>query len=132
MDLKSDHALQIDPIDYFKEILNNNSEKVFLIDNITGKKLTYADLHKSACSVASKLISLGLKKGDRISIICKNSEFLVRLYFACLYDGIVAVPINPVLNSKEIEYIIENSNSQMILFDDDVSNKINTQYFLKK
>ncbi len=131
MDVKADCVLQVDPLDYLKEIFHNNAEKIFLIDNITGKKLTYADLHQGACSVASKLISLGLKKGDKISIICKNSEFLVRLYFACLYSGIVVVPINPILNPREIQYIVENSNSQMILYDDD-SNKIDIEYFLNK
>ena len=130
--LINNYVLKIDPIEYLKEISEKNSKKLFLIDVISDKKLTYGNLHIGACSIASKLLSLGLKKGEKISIICKNSEFLVRFYFACLYAGIIVIPINPILTSKEIEFIIDNSNSKMILYDDDIVTKINLESFSKK
>jgi len=122
----------MDTIKKLKEIPQKNSDKVFLIDNISGKELTFNDLHNESAKIGSFLLSLGLKKGDRIAIILNNSISLVKFYFGVLYCGMVVVPINSLLDTQEIEYIINHSKAKMILVSRETQNKINIDFFKEK
>ena len=82
-------------IKFLKDIPKKNANRIFLIDSFSGNTLTFNDLHIISCKIGNYLLSKGYMKGDRIAILMDNSTALVKLYFGCLYTGIVVVPINP-------------------------------------
>ena len=53
---------------------------------------TYAQLSEKMDLWAKTLLSLGVKKGDRVALFMKNRVELVQLYFACFRIGAIAVP----------------------------------------
>ena len=57
------------------------------------------------------------KKGDRISIMSQNTTSFVVAYFGVLMAGGVVVPMNHKLMAPEVDYILENSGSKILLFD---------------
>lgn len=122
----------MDSILRLKQISRNNSKRIFLIDNIDNTELTFEELENEASKIASNLLNLGLKKGDRIAIIMENSTSLVKLYFGCLFVGIVVVPINPTISLQEIEYVINHSNAKLIVTSENTIPKINVKFYESK
>ena len=122
----------MDSISRLKQISRNNSERVFLIDDIDKIELTFKELECESSKIASNLLNLGLKKGDRIAIIMENSISLVKLYFSCLFAGIVVVPINSSLSLQEIEYVINHSKAKLIVTSEETISKINVKFFESK
>jgi len=122
----------LDSILRLKQISRNNSKRIFLIDNIDNTELTFEELENEASKIASNLLNLGLKKGDRIAIIMENSTSLVKLYFGCLFVGIVVVPINPTISLQEIEYVINHSNAKLIVTSENTIPKINVKFYESK
>lgn len=102
-------------LEYLKEIPERNKDRAFLIDSANGDTVTYGQLDKAACSIAAFFISRGIKKGDRIVILLDNSISLAKIYFGCLYAGIVVVPINPVFSEQQIDFIIQNSQAKQVI-----------------
>ncbi len=55
--------------------------------------LEYRRLRQRAITDARRLLSLGLKKGDRVALMAETSAGFVEAFFACQYAGLVAVPL---------------------------------------
>lgn len=57
--------------------------------------LTYRQLREQSLVLARKLISCGLKKGDRVALIAESDGDFARAFFACEYAGLVptALPL---------------------------------------
>jgi non-ribosomal peptide synthetase component E (peptide arylation enzyme) len=54
-------------------------------------------------------------KGDVVSLLLPNSVEYVIAYFACWQIGALAGPINSLLKSQEIAYVISNSEAKALL-----------------
>jgi len=104
--------------------LTKNKKKYFLFFPEEDSKLTYSEFFSEYVKLKKILINQNIKKGDKIAIIFYNGSQFIKLYFAILAIGAVAVPINPDLSPNEMEFIIKNSESKMIIFSNLVKNKI--------
>ena len=56
-----------------------------------------------------------MRKGDVVSLLLPNSVEYVIAYFACWQIGALAGPINSLLKSQEIAYVISNSEAKALL-----------------
>lgn len=95
-------------------IFERNKNRVFVIDSINGKEMTYGELEEYSLKLASVLDEYGVKKSDKIAIILPNCLEFVIIYFACMQVGGVAVPINPLLHPQEVEYILSHSDAKIL------------------
>ncbi|TYO96173.1 long-chain-fatty-acid--CoA ligase [Desulfallas thermosapovorans] len=80
-----------------------------------GKKITYAELGQRVKRVASALHDMGLRKGDRVSLMLPNSPDFVTSYYAILTLGGIVVNTNPMYVEREIEHQVNDSGSKMII-----------------
>ena len=66
--------------------------------------LPYSELRDRALLTARRLISLGLKRGERIAIVADTDPSFMELFFACQYAGLVpfAMPVPVNLGSHHI------------------------------
>jgi fatty-acyl-CoA synthase len=55
--------------------------------------LTFADLRKRALATARKLMSVGLKRGDRVAVIAETGPEFMAVFFGCQYAGLVPCPM---------------------------------------
>ena len=102
-----------------------NPDKTFLI--CPGKqteKFSYSEFKKMLNNAMSLFVELKLKKNDRISLIFYNSSEFLILYFAGLSFGLTIVPINPDMSTREINYIVKDSNTKAIFVDDKLFEKM--------
>jgi long-chain acyl-CoA synthetase len=74
--------------------------------------LTYGEL-ASRVSRLSALLQKRFKKGDRIALAMKNCPEYYEVLFACWHAGMVAVPMNAKLHTKEFAYILEHSGAKL-------------------
>lgn len=86
-----------------------------------GKETSFKELNDKVNSFANALISLGLKKGEKVAIYFYNSlEFAVSSFAVTKVGGVV-VPINVRLAPSEIAYQINHSDSVFIIYGEEFS-----------
>jgi len=68
-----------------------------------GRVTTYGELRDQVGGLRGGLIDLGIDPGDRVGILCANNWYFVASYLAILGAGAVAVPLNPLSPSRELE-----------------------------
>ncbi|MBS2693858.1 AMP-binding protein, partial [Salmonella enterica subsp. enterica serovar 1,4,[5],12:i:-] len=81
----------VDALDY--AALGNTGMNFYDRRNQLVTVLDYRTLQQKAISGARRLLSLKLKKGDRVALIAETSAGFVEAFFACQYAGLVAVPL---------------------------------------
>jgi fatty-acyl-CoA synthase len=55
--------------------------------------LSYSELRKRALCTARKLVSAGLKRGDRVAVIAETGVPFMEVFFACQYAGFIPCPM---------------------------------------
>ncbi|NNH68852.1 long-chain-fatty-acid--CoA ligase [Nocardia uniformis] len=82
-----------------------------------GRETTFGALHRISCQVANALQAEGLAPGARVGYLGRDSERLYQLLIAAADSGLVLVPLNWRLASTEIEYILRDSECELLFVD---------------
>src|SRR5690349_21413762 len=90
-------------------------DKPFLFSEADKRQFTYKEFQAAVMRTARVLASKGVQKGDVVSLLLPNSVEYVIAYFACWQLGALAGPINSLLKSQEISYVISNSEAKALL-----------------
>ncbi len=84
-------------------------------DSINSKKISYKELHKNVCKAANALKSIGIQKGDRVTIYLSMIPELAYTMLACarigavhsiIFGGFSPDSIATRINDCESEYLI--------------------------
>jgi long-chain acyl-CoA synthetase len=79
------------------------------------RRVSYGELHRCALVLGERLRALGVNRGDRVVMMLPNvPEFGVG-YFGILAVGGTAVPLNPLLKTEEVRYVLEDSGAAAML-----------------
>jgi fatty-acyl-CoA synthase len=81
------------------------------------RTLTFAELDAIVGATAAALRARGLQPGDRVALLARNSVHFAALNFASARAGLVLVPINFMLNSEEVAFILAHSGASAIIAD---------------
>jgi long-chain acyl-CoA synthetase len=81
---------------------------------VSGPRLSYAELWDRAARVSGGLREAGISPGDRVAIRLPNSIGWVLAFFGGLMAGAVVVPVNTRLTEAEADYIIGDSGSRYV------------------
>jgi long-chain acyl-CoA synthetase len=85
-----------------------------------GRSLDYAGLHRASTRIAHAARTDGLRPGDRLAYLGKESVEYYATLFACAAAGLVLVPINFRLAAPEVAHILRDSGSALLIVDDDL------------
>jgi long-chain acyl-CoA synthetase len=91
-------------------------EKVFLFSEADGRRFTYREFDAAVNRAANLLSAHGVGKGDVVSLLLPNSAEYVVAYFACFKLGALAGPVNSLLKSEEMAYVVGNSETKLLLY----------------
>ena len=83
---------------------------------VDGNKLDYRALDAHSNQFAAALASLGVAKGDRIGLYCMNSPFFVVAYLGIIKAGATVVPINLLINTSEMAFILNDAGAKGLVF----------------
>jgi long-chain acyl-CoA synthetase len=90
-------------------------DKVFLFSEADGRVFTYLQFAAAVARTAALLSEIGIRKGDVVSLLLPNCAEYVIAYFACWKLSALAGPVNSLLKSQEITYVISNSEAKVLL-----------------
>jgi acyl-CoA synthetase (AMP-forming)/AMP-acid ligase II len=95
-------------------------DKDFLLLESGNRVFTYRQFDDEVSRAATALLSLGVRKSDRVSLLLVNrAEFLI-FYFACFKIGAWAGPVNTLLKPQEIEFIRADSEARTVVTQPDL------------
>ncbi len=82
-------------------------DRVGLIDE-QRMKLSWRELNSRVNSLANTLISLGVRKGDRVAIICDSCHEFVEVLFASFKVGAIPAGISYRFTAEQIEALLNH------------------------
>jgi crotonobetaine/carnitine-CoA ligase len=97
-------------------------DKVFFM--FQNERVTYKELNVKVNRIANSLAGMGVKKGDKVCFMMKNSIEFVYCWFALAKLGAIMVPMNPTLRGNLLQYIINNSDATIAIVDNDLQDRI--------
>jgi len=108
-------------IDIFKNHVENQNERILFrylnINNDVVDSVTFQEIHIQASYLADYFLSIA-NFGDRAILIFKPGLDFAKNFLACLYAGIIAVPLaapRPNRSNKKFNHIFQNCDPTLIL-----------------
>ena len=80
------------------------------------KEMSWRAFDEEANRLANLLLKKGIKKGDKVAILLMNCLEWLPIYFGVLKTGALAVPFNYRYTTEEIDYCLQLSDADGILF----------------
>jgi len=87
---------------------------------------TYGQLNRLVNKLANGLLSHGIKRGDGISLLSLNT-YQIPLTMAVAKIGAYITPINPMLNTEAITYILKQSEVKFLFIEDTFVNEVKSE-----
>jgi len=84
------------------------------------KKYSADDYINNAYNASFGILSLGLKKGDRVATISNNRPEWNFMDMGLSQAGIIHVPIYPTISSEDYEYILNHCDPRLIIVSDKI------------
>ena len=84
-------------------------------------RLTYGDMNRLCNRLARYLQNEGVRRGDRVAVMSRNTEHFFYAFFACMKIGAIPMPVNIRLTPKELSAIFQSSNAAGILYEDELA-----------
>ena len=76
-----------------------------------------ASFHAACERLAAGLAARGVRRGDKVAVLARNSHGFVALRYALMRLGAVMVPINFMLQADDIAFILNHSGARMLACD---------------
>jgi long-chain acyl-CoA synthetase len=114
------------------DLLENSAQKYpdnpYLLEKKTDKyeATTYRETKEQAYKVAAGLLSLGIKKGDRIALLSESRTDWVISELGIIHAGAVSVPLSILLREgADLKFRLDHSESRWVIVSGQQLNKIN-------
>jgi len=105
------------PFSTFYEMIVHHARKrgrksALFVDD---EKISYKEVLAHADKLASVLVQKGVKRGDRVALLLRNSPEFVYSIFAISKIGAIIVPVNTFLKEEEVSYILKDSGASLLI-----------------
>lgn len=111
----NDNLLQI-----YASSFRKNWDLPALTEFGSGQTMTYADLSRRIAALHLLFKECGVKRGDKIALMGKNSFSWIVVYMATLTYGAVVVPVLHDFNVQDAQHIINHSDSVMLFINESI------------
>jgi long-chain acyl-CoA synthetase len=81
------------------------------------ERLSFARHHALASQLATRLVELGVGRGDRVAIAMRNLPEWVVAFWATVVAGAVVVPLNAWWTGEELAYGVSDSGARVVCCD---------------
>lgn len=106
--------LKENTIKLFEKSFIDNWELPALSDYNEGTTLTYGEFARDIARVHTFYDHCGIKQGDKVALIGKNTPSWVTVFIATITYGAVIVPILQEFNPTDAQHIINHSEAQLL------------------
>jgi acyl-CoA synthetase (AMP-forming)/AMP-acid ligase II len=89
-----------------------------------GKRWTYQEFFNRVNRLSHCLKAFGIGKDDKVTILHPNCHTFLEAYYAIPQIGAISVPINTRLSPREIAFILQDSDSKILIADSMFKNQV--------
>ncbi|VBB42289.1 AMP-dependent synthetase and ligase [uncultured Desulfatiglans sp.] len=98
---------------YLEQTTTAHPDKIGLI--FDDRKWTFQQINENASRIASGLVELGIKKGERVTLFLPNVPEFFFWFFGVVKAGAVVNPLNVMLKQRELDYIVDDCTPRLIV-----------------
>lgn len=106
--------MQENIVEIYEKSFRDNWELPALTDYTEGKTTTYGQLARDIAQLHLFFKLAGVKKGDKIALIGRNTPYWVTVFVSTITYGAVIVPILQDFNPRDAQHIINHSDSVLL------------------
>jgi acyl-CoA synthetase (AMP-forming)/AMP-acid ligase II len=110
----------------FRRNTHRYAEKTALLDPVTQRSWTYAQLGSAVDEVAAGLVANGVQPGDVVVYQLFNCPEFAQLYLATQAAGAIGAPINFRLAPGETAYVLNDSRPRVLVYDTSLTDSVRT------
>lgn len=134
-----DHSVKVDPREEsglrFSPVFNaavpfidrhlqeGRADKVAIQTN-HGEKVVYRELAANINRCGNTLLALGVRQGDRVLMVVKDCPDFFYVFWGAIKAGLIPVPVNTLLRTKDYAYIIADSGCAAIIYSPEYAKEI--------
>ena len=85
-----------------------------IVYEFEGRQTSFAEFDIKTNRVANALVALGVKPGERIAYLGKNSDFYFELLMGAMKAGVVMAPVNWRLAGPEVAFIVDDCKAPVL------------------
>ena len=78
-----------------------------------------------AARFAGTLAAAGIRRGDRVALMCSNRAEFIECYCGCAWLGAIAVPINIASRGPQLQHILTNSGARLLIIEAELLDALN-------
>jgi len=105
-------------VEYFEENVDKYTNNPYLWEKRDGsfQHTTYGEMRELVHQFAAGLMTLGVKKGDRLALLAEGRAWWVAAEMGMFYLGAIDVPLSIQLNEPgDLSFRLKHSGSRMIV-----------------
>ncbi|SDB97340.1 fatty-acyl-CoA synthase [Melghirimyces thermohalophilus] len=103
------------PMDWKRRAVKYYPNQIAVVDG--KKRFTYREFGERVNRLSNALSALGIGKGDHVAVILPNIHEMLECFYGIPQLGAVIVPLNYRLQSEEFDYILNHSDSRVLIVD---------------
>ena len=102
---------------FWETKVEKNPDKVFLYYG--DEEVTYSEVDAKVNQMANGFVGIGVKKGDRISLMLRNVPEFLYSWFGLAKIGGIMVPVNTAFRANEAQYVVNHSETRGLIASQD-------------
>lgn len=95
-------------------VVSRLNERSCLIDASSGEEILPSELPRLLSSFGAYLLSIGLKRGDRVLIGCALSPASSIAYLGAIYAGLVPVPVEETTLASSVDSLLKRTSARAL------------------
>ena len=103
------------PVNFLRRAARLFPDKVAVVDG--ERRDTYRTLAARVNRLSNALRQMGVGQGDKVAVLSPNSHRMLEAFFAVPQLGAILTPLNYRLSTPEFAYILEHSETRVVLVD---------------
>lgn len=110
------------PVNFIKRSAEVYPDKLAMVNG--DSRFTYREFNERVNRLASALINIGIKSGDKVAFISPNIPPMLEAHFAVPMIGAILVTVNIRLSAPEAAYILNHSDTTVCFVDNEFAGLI--------
>src|SRR5215510_5855391 len=100
-------------LDYLAELAALHGDKPALL--FKGATVSYARLEAESNAFGAALVSMGVRKGDRVALLLPNCPQFLVAEFGAWKAGAIVVALNPTYSERELEQSLDSTRASLVV-----------------
>ncbi|MBX3509826.1 MAG: long-chain fatty acid--CoA ligase [Hyphomonadaceae bacterium] len=106
----------VDLIDITAKRAALTPDRIALLDALSGRTVTYRQLEDRSARCAAVLRAQGVRRGDRVAVLCRNRIEFFEIMFACAKLGAILAPLNWRAPAPELLPVAADCTPKLLIF----------------